>query len=300
MKQLWLGTKEKAVSFFSNYAKVSTASFLVVLSVALVVGIGMRSVSSSLQVSFFDVGQGDAIFIQTPDGHDVLIDGGPNSSVLGDLSSRMSYLDREIDVIIATHGDADHITGLIPVLERYDVAHIVTSPVAADTSLFDDFAKRVMSEGAHVHVARKGDVIDLGGGAEIHVLYPHAYVPKKVSTNDASVSVVLVYGEHSFLLTGDLTSVYEHQLTHPVLSQHITVYKAGHHGSKSSSGEALLKRIKPEYVVVSVGKDNRYGHPAPEVITRLQKHSQEILSTIDRGTITFVSDGRVLDVKTER
>lgn len=286
--------------FFTEYGKVSCVLALLFVSLLSTVFLVSSLQPKKLKVSFLDIGQGDAILIQTPSGHDMLIDGGSTNSVLEQLHKRMSYFDRDVDVVIATHGDADHITGLIPVLEKFIVRHVVKSPIESRTGIFDDLITRVSNEGAEVHVGKRGDVIDFGDGVVAHVLYPNATISSKTETNEASVSVVLIYGEHSFLLTGDLGMKYEPQLIQPALPKEVTVYKAGHHGSKNSSGEQLLTYIKPEYAVISAGRDNKYGHPNPEALQRLTKYSKEILSTIDRGTITFVTDGRLIEVETER
>jgi competence protein ComEC len=119
-------------------------------------------------------------------------------------------------------------------------------------------------------------------------------------TNDASVSVVVTYGDESVLLTGDLPSKHEAELLQDSLPHGVTIYKAGHHGSKYSSGDQLLSYIKPEYAVISAGKDNKYGHPNEETLARLTTYSKEILSTIDRGTISFLLDGETVTLKTDR
>ncbi len=292
--------KEKVVTFFREYRK----SFVVVFSLlAICVAISVITsvaVPKKLKVSFLDIGQGDSILIQTPGGHEMLIDGGPNDGVLGKLHREMSYFNHDIDVVVATHGDADHVTGLIPVLEVFDVEHIVRSPIDAHTEIFDDLTHHVEKETNNLHVAQAGDKIDFGDGVIAYVLYPTKSISPKTETNDASVCVVIMYGAHSFLLTGDLSSKFESKLISGVLPKHVTVYKAGHHGSKTSSGASLLTYIKPEYAVISAGRDNKYGHPNEETLTRLQMYAQEILSTIDRGTITFISDGRLLEVETEK
>lgn len=292
--------REKVLHYFREYGKVSVVLFSVALIAVSCVVIFYESAPAKLRVSFLDIGQGDAILIQTPSGHDMLIDGGPTNAVLEKLHSKMSYFDRELDVMIATHGDADHITGLIPVLEQYDVKRFVKSPIVAETGIFDDLLSHITEEASEVHVGKRGDVIDFGDGVVAYILYPGANISPKTETNDASVSVVVSYGEQAFLLTGDLGSTHEGELIQSVLPKHITVYKAGHHGSKYSSGEQLLTYIKPEYAIISAGVDNKYGHPNPEALQRLTKYSKEILSTIDRGTITFVTDGRTIEVETDK
>lgn len=291
---------DEAKSCWNDYGKFFIASLSLVASAASLYAITTLTSPHMLRISFLDVGQGDAIFIQTPNGRDMLIDGGPTSDTLARLSDRMSYFDRDIDVIIATHDDADHVTGLIPVLQKFDVGMVVASPVASDTSLASDLRRHIEEEGGERYVGEKGDVIDFGDGVLVHILYPNKNISPKTETNDASVSAVIIYGDHSFLLTGDLSSKRERNILSDSLPRNVTVYKAGHHGSKTSSGVELLTYIKPEYAVISAGKDNRYGHPNPEALERLDKYSKEILSTIDRGTITFASDGRTLNVETEK
>ena len=112
--------------------------------------------------------------------------------------------------------------------------------------------------------------------------------------------MVLTYGNESVLLTGDLPSQYEGKLIDDDLPSHVTIYKAGHHGSKYSSGDQLLSYIKPEYSVISAGKDNRYGHPNPEAVGRLKTYSNEILSTIEKGSITFLLDGSTVKLDTTK
>ncbi|MEI6810623.1 MAG: MBL fold metallo-hydrolase [Candidatus Nomurabacteria bacterium] len=298
----WLDKKKNtAVGIGEEYGKLITLIILVFVCVGLALTILSISTVQKLKVSFLDVGQGDAIFIQTPSGKSMLIDGGPNNNVLAKLASKMSYFDRDIDVIEETHPDADHITGLIPVLEKFNIRQIILSRAQSDTKIFDDLNTHIKNEQAETHVAQSGDIIDFHDGVIIKIIYPSSnYVAKKNDTNDASVSVEVTYGDETFLLTGDLPSTEESKLISGGLTKNITVYKAGHHGSKYSSGELLLTYIKPEYSVISAGKNNKYGHPNSETIERLQKYSKEILSTIDRGTISFITDGRMMEVETEK
>lgn len=286
--------------FVSEYGKITIAgvSFLVVGISCFVLA---QYIPQKLTISFLDVGQGDAILIQTPSGKTMLVDGGPNASVIKELDHTLSFFNRTLDVMIATHPDSDHITGLIPTLLRYDTKNIIVSNKENDTELFIDFKKYVeKEEGSSLYTARVGDSIDFQDGVHAFILHPASQFLKK-DTNEASVSFVLVYGNHSFLLTGDLPASNEEALlAHKKLSRDVTVFKAGHHGSNTSSGERLLSYIRPEYAVISAGKDNRYGHPHEETLARLKKYSKEVISTIDRGTISFISDGRVLDIVTAK
>lgn len=291
--------RENMTRFIDNYGKVLAAGVsLVVIACASV--IVFYKEPRNLEVSFLDVGQGDAILIESPSGKRVLIDGGPSNQILEKLSDELPFFARRIDLVIVTHPDADHITGLIPVLERFDIGAIMYS-ASGTTELFDDLYEHATSEGVLIRIARAGDAVDLRDGARIAILSPQAVSASIKDTNESSVSTLVQYGEHSFLLTGDLPMKREASLiSDSRMSKGLIVYKAGHHGSKTSSGEALLSYIRPEYAVISAGEDNRYGHPHKEVIARLEKYSKEIISTMERGTITFISDGRLLEYRTEK
>lgn len=288
------------LSLRKEYGKVFVVTLSILISSVSLPVIVKKALPAKVEISFLDVGQGDAVLIRTPGGRNVLIDGGQNDVVLSRLDEHMNHFDRSLDVVIATHGDADHVTGLISVLRKYDIGHIIRSPADAETNLFGDFLSHVEEEKALVHIGIRGDVLDFGDGVKLRVLHPSKNMPRGTDTNDASVSVVLEYGEHTFLLTGDLSARYEPKLIGAHLPKGVTVFKAGHHGSKTSSGETLLGYIKPEYAIISAGKDNRYGHPHEEALERLSKHAKETLSTTDKGTITFESDGRTLEVVTQK
>lgn len=289
------------MSFWFSYGKVTSVGLLMLTFILLFIIVISLSSGKKLRVSFLDIGQGDSILVQTPSGHDMLIDGGPSDSILEKLDQEMDFFDHHIDVVMSTHPDADHITGLIPVLEKYDVDQIVVSPVKGHTGIFEILQKSIDDEHADIHVGKKGDEIIFGDGVVVHILYPQAnYHGDAKDTNNASVSVVVTYGDESVLLTGDLPSTHEGELISDVLPHGVTVYKAGHHGSKYSSGDQLLSYIRPEYAVISAGKNNRYGHPSIEAVGRLQTYTKEILSTIDHGTISFLLDGKTVEVKTNR
>lgn len=294
--------KKKVIEeIFRDYGKLIFVIILLFISLLLISEIYFLATPKKLRVSFLDVGQGDAILIQTPSGKSMLVDGGPNNLINEKLSIEMSHFDNDIDVMVETHPDADHVTGLIPVLEKYNVKKIILSKAKSETKIFDDLNKHIDEEGANIYIAHTGDEIDFHDGVIAKILYPSLnYVAKKSDTNDVSVSMEIIYGNETFLLTGDLPSERETELISAGLDKNITVYKAGHHGSKNSSSNLLLAYIKPEYSVISAGKDNRYGHPNIETIDRLTKHMKEILSTIDRGTISFITDGRTLEVETSK
>ena len=250
-----------------------------------------------LTVSFLNVGQGDAILIEGPTGIEMLIDGGKDRSVVRELPRVMGPLDRSIDILVATHPDADHIGGLPDVLRLYQVSQIMLSGREAESSYVDRFEDAIENEGgARVVEVREGLRIHLGGGAYADVLHPENNVAQLRETNDASVSMRVVYGETAFMLTGDAgTWIEERLVTQYGNELKSDVLKAGHHGSKTSTGDTFLMSVDPSVVVISAGKDNSYGHPHPEVVENIYESGATAVSTAEEGTITFVSNGLLVE-----
>jgi competence protein ComEC len=253
-----------------------------------------------LTVAFLDVGQGDSIFIQAPNGHQMLIDGGRDEHILAALQQMMPRGDTDIDVVLATHPDADHIGGLPAVLERYEVTEIIDNGKGGkDTKVFDEFNTDITLEQArYVHAMHGMRVIlDREDGVYFDVLYPTASSTSP-DTNDMSIVGRLVYGQHEFMLTGDSPTAVESKLVEWCsVCLRSDVLKAGHHGSRTSTGQDFLDAVDPQYVVISAGKDNSYGHPHKEVIDRLLQKGVSIQKTTELGSVVFVSDGEKLWIK---
>lgn len=250
-----------------------------------------------LKVHFLDVGQGDSILIEAPSGKQVLIDGGPNSGVLQELSQYMSWDDRAIDIVVATHPDKDHIGGLIDVLERYDVAMLIQTDNKSESAVYESFTQQVAHENTEVIYARRGQRIALDASTTLSILFPETEAVA-MESNESSIVLKLTYGDASFMLTGDSPKRIEEYL---VLAEgeHLesTVLKVGHHGSRTSTSELFLEEVNPAYAVISAGKDSQYGHPHVEVTDMLFNHRVKTLSTAEVGAITFVSDGDEVWVK---
>lgn len=248
-----------------------------------------------LTVSFLDVGQGDAIFIDAPSGRQVLIDGGAGRAVLRELSRVTPWYDRTIDVVIGTHPDQDHIGGLPDVLERYRVSHIVRSSVedsGEDAQVFAEEVEKEVADGGKEIVAMRGQVLDLGDGARLEILFPDREV-RAIETNFGSIVARLVYGETAFMLTGDAPrEIEEYLVSLDGKNLASDVLKAGHHGSDTSSSPLFVGFVNPRFAVFSRGCNNRYGHPHKEVVALFARFEIEPIDTCDEGTITFVSDGK--------
>jgi len=250
-----------------------------------------------LCVVFLDVGQGDAIFVQSPAGVQLLVDTGRDQSVLRGVGDVMDWGDREIDHLLLTHPDADHIGGAVDILERFLVSQVIRTENESDTALWEATKRQIEEEGAKVTMARRGQVFDLGGGVKLEILFPDID-PIEMESNTASIVARLIYGDTAFMLTGDSPKSIEEYLV-LVEGEHLKsdVLKAGHHGSRTSTAELFLAEVDPKYAVVSAGADNSYGHPHVEVTDALFNYGVETYSTAESGNIVFWSDGDLVTRK---
>jgi competence protein ComEC len=246
---------------------------------------------SGLLVAFLDVGQGDAIFIQAENGNQVLLDGGPNKAVLRQLSKIMPFYDRSIDMIINSHPHADHLTGLVEVLKRYKINSAVEPGTDPNTPEYREF-ENLLSDKKILHFyGKRGMKINLDKNLYLEVLLPNVDV-KNLDPHAGMLVAKLVYGNTSYLLMGDAEKPLENYLVSLEGSRlKADVLKIGHHGSSKSTSEGLLGFSSPEYAVISVGKDNSYGHPHKETLEILNRFGIKILRTDELGTIKIKSDG---------
>ena len=259
---------------------------------------------SRLQVAFVDVGQGDAAFISTPGNRQIVVDGGPDPlEMVRFLGENMPFRDRSIDLVVLSHPHSDHVNGLIELLSRYDVRAVLERRVEHDSPHYTAWRKAVAEEGAEVVEAEPGQRIELGNGVVIEILGPPSVLlaGTESDVDNASVALRLVYGEVSFLLTGDMFSEAESALLDSETPIDADVLQVGHHGSRTSSSPAFIDAVSPAIAVISAGADNRFSHPHPETIETLTRYVQQqmILQTSERGTIRFYTDGDGLWMKTE-
>jgi competence protein ComEC len=248
-----------------------------------------------LEVDFLDVGQGDAIFIQAPNGNQVLLDSGPNKKVLSELSRVMPFYDRSIDLAIESHPDNDHIAGFIDVFKKYNISVVMESGAEVDTPVYQELENIIKQSNIQKVLAKRGMRINMGNGVYLDVLLPVINNPN-FSPHDGMVVLKLNYGQNSFMFTGDMESKMEKYLISIDKNLTSNVLKIGHHGSKTSTSEAFLGYVNPDYAIISVGKNNRYGHPSQEVLERLNQFKIPILRTDEKGTIKIKSNGENLQI----
>lgn len=248
-----------------------------------------------LTVAFLDVGQGDAIYIEAPNGNQVLIDGGPPSgAVLRTLGQVMPFYDRSLDLVMATHPDQDHVGGLPSVFERMQIESVVTTENVSGTGAHAAFEEAILTERSRRILARTGTRIILDKGVVLEILFPDRNA-RGWETNTGSIVARLSYGNKSFLLTGDSPQAIEKYLVSKNGGAlHSSVLKLGHHGSRTSSAREFLSAVAPEYAVTSASKDNKYGHPHKEVLDLLAELKIPEVSTIEHGTIIFKTNGTEL------
>lgn len=247
---------------------------------------------SLLKVYFLDVGQGDAIFIEAPNGNQVLIDGGPDNSVLQQLGKIMPLNDHSIDLVVLTHPHTDHVNGLIEVLKRYSVARIMESHENYPGGSYAEWDK--IKTQAEVTQARAGQIVDLGRGVTLQVLYPYVEAPQDHPLKNAHESMVvtrLVYGDESVMLTGDMEAPVERELVDKGVDVSAKFLKVGHHGSKTSTSEAFLNAVNPKLAFIEVGAGNRYGLPYHATLEHLDNHAIKYYRTDIDGSVELVLDG---------
>lgn len=272
------------------------------VGILLIVNIFIWSViseqeSNQLIVAFLDVGQGDSIFIEAPNGNQILIDAGSNKSVLRQLSKVMPFYDRSIDIVLATHPDKDHIGGIPDILQRYKIDLILESGNTSDSGTFKELLRLIELNNIKQIEAKRGMVVVLDNDVHLRILFPDRDVVD-LESNTASIIAQLIYKDVEFMLTGDSPKAIEEYLV--MLDGEglqSDVLKAGHHGSKTSSSLAFLDYVSPKYAIISAGKDNSYGHPHKEVVDSLKQFGASISSTQDKGMIVFETDGKNLIVK---
>lgn len=256
----------------------------------------------NLKVVFFDVGQGDSIFIETKRGNQIIIDGGPSGrNVLEKLAGEIPFWDKTLDLVILSHPDYDHLKGLIDVLGRYEVENILWTGAKKESETFKKWEEAIKKENARIIIAKTGQKIK-AGGMEIFILYPFEGLNGKFlaeDSNESSIVAKLSFGENSFLFPGDIFKKTEKELADSENSLKADVLKVAHHGSKNANSKEFLAEVLPKIAVISVGKENSYGHPAEETLRNLQEFGINILRTDINGDVVISSNGTNLRIEEE-
>ena len=281
----------------------------VIVALAAVAGVLWWQVAQQsegmLHVYFLDVGQGDSVLIVTPGGRQVLVDGGPGPlGAASALGQRLGPGDRDLDLVVLTHPDEDHFRGLLEVVERYRVEPVLEGVSPTENPLFLEWTRVLEERGTRRVQGVQGQAVQLDEATRLEVLAPPPGSIRGAGspTNNNGLVLKLRYGRISFLLAADIEVEAEDHLLDQWVSLESTVLKVAHHGSRTSSTPGFLAAVGPAATVISVGTDNRHGHPHPEVMARLEGALGEgrTYLTSERGQVEFITDGQRLWVKTDR
>ncbi len=253
---------------------------------------------NSLRVNFLNVGQGDSILIQTPQGQTILIDGGADKSLIFKLDKYIPFFKRKIDYLILTHPDQDHITGLIEVLKRYKIGQVFESGSLSNINSFKKWQKIKNDKNIKSFIIKAPFNINLEKDLNLKFLWPtKTLLNQSQENNFSSIVFLLDYKDHEFLFTGDADKRAEQFIMDKYENLHADVLKAGHHGSKFSSSLEFLKRVLPKFFIISVGENN-FGHPHFRVLKNAQAVKAKILQTKNLGDIIFFTKNNQLLLKT--
>ena len=288
-----------------NFRKINIFKFhktilvftLVTLVLVLFFSFSKLNRENKLEVVFLDIGQGDSILIKSPMGENLIIDTGSNLVSSQKIQKNLFYLNSFIDKIILTHPDLDHSGGTKEILKASKVGNIIVSTENKyETKEYEHFTK--------VSKVNNDNYLNFKN-FKIEIISPSLNYNKSV--NSKSIVNLLDYGKYRFIFTGDIEAEVERELIFREYfgslnkeEKKINILKIAHHGSKTSSSDIFLKKIKPEYCVISVGINNKYGHPDKKTLENIYKYCKNVYRTDANGSVSFKVDGKNLEIKTEK
>lgn len=263
--------------------------FLITL-VGILVYLGMSLLQESpnvMKLTFFDVGQGDAALATTPNGQNILIDGGPDDSIVSKLDKNIPFYSRQIDAVVLTHPHADHVSGLVAVVNKYQITRVYMNGTVHTAPEYLAFLEALKTHEVPVQIVKSGDSLDFGDNIKLDFLFPLSSTEnqKVENLNNSSVVTRLSWGKASAIMMGDLESEAQSQLLASGQNVKSDIIKVAHHGSKDSVNAKFLSAVSPKYAVISAGKDNRFGHPSKSALDSLV--AQIVYRTDYDGDVVF-------------
>ncbi len=282
-----------------NKRKLTYSVLILMLLLAVILAfIILHGKKGEMRVVFLDVGQGDSILI-SQGSKQILIDGGKDGKLLLEkLGRHIPFWDRKIEAVIETHPDADHIGGLIEIFRTHEISAVMKTNARSESQTFKALEEAVAAEGSQIVEAQVGQKIILSEDAQVEIIFPFEKIVENTKdTNAGSVVMRLSFGENSFLLTGDLPGEQEKEILARGIDIKSDVLKVSHHGSKYSSSDDFLDRVAPRDAIVSVGKNNSYGHPHADILKRLMQRGISVFRTDERGDIIYECQSPTLKCK---
>ena len=260
--------------------KLITALLLIVSSYLIWT---VAAADQQARVTILNIGQGDSILVETPSGTRILVDGGPDGTVVNELGQVLPWWTQTIDVLVVTHADTDHFAGLNAVLESYHIREVWYAEDVSTASAYQYFIRQLADRNITTRALYAGDEVRVDAASLVHVLWPLRGTT--LERNARSLVLELAVNGIETLLTGDLPIEQEEEILQRGWLHDIDILKVGHHGSAGSSGEEFLSALRPELCLISAGLDNKFGHPKPEVLTRLAAVGCTIKITSELGRI---------------
>lgn len=277
---------------FSRKNQILIFSAISVVIVVVLWSLASAILPQPFKIAFLDVGQGDSILIRTQEGKNVLIDGGPDKTVLYKLEKYLPWYDRTIDAMILTHPHADHLIGLIETAKRYEVKRIISTGIVHTTPEYLEWLDLIKAKKIPAEPFKKGDRIAIDDDVNLTALSPEkSLVGERVEDlNNSSLVLLLQVSSEKILLMGDAQKEIEKQIlkNDRSLVESADILKTGHHGSRFATSAEFLRAVKPKYAIISDGKNNRFGHPHLEALRRLHESGANILRTDENGDIVFI------------
>ncbi len=270
-------------------------SILIVIILILLGYLIFQGQDKDLKVIFFDVGQGDATLIKTPSGQKILIDGGPDNTLITKLGRYFKFYDKTIDLIILTHAHSDHLVGLVEVLKRYQVKKVLYNGVIHTTPEFINWLKIIKEQKIPFEIAKADQEFIFSSDLKLKIVYPLENLTNKQfeDLNQTSIVSLLTFKNTNFLFMGDLSQAEEEEMLESYPDLKAEIIKIGHHGSKYSTSDELLKVVGPKVAIIQVGKDNKFGLPALITLKRLERKNINILRTDQQGDIIIKGNGEI-------
>ncbi|MDO8575201.1 MAG: MBL fold metallo-hydrolase [bacterium] len=287
----------KSIFLSKNRKYLISATILLIVSLIFFAYGAFREYDDgNLKVVYLDIGQGDATYIESPNHTSVLIDGGPENKLLRQMTGSVPFYKKDIDIIILTNPDTDHLSGFIELCERYHIGLFFEPGTLASSTAYKSLKKCLLEKKVPIILARRGMKIDLGKELGLEFLFPDRDV-SSLKKNDGSIVARLRYGNTEFYFMGDAPKKIERFLINLGdigTSTMMRVLKAGHHGSNTSTDKSFVSLLRPNFAIISAGLNNRYHHPHKETLDTLNSQNITILKTFEEGNISFYSNSQTI------
>lgn len=288
-----------------NMKKIS--NIILILALFLVIGLFRENFQAELiptngfVAEFFSIGQGDSAYFRGEDGYEVVVDGGPDKTILTKLNQVMARGDNEIDLLILTHPHSDHLNGLVAILQKYKVNQILMTDAPHTSDLYFSWLEIIKEKQIKVTDPKSGDLIQLGENMSFFVLYPDkSYLENEISNlNLTSLVGILHHNQSSFLMMGDAETPVQEAILKLNFDISARVYKFPHHGSSNGLDEVFIKRVNPEFVIISAGKNNQFNHPNKITVDFLKNFGAKFYITYETGDIVFTEDLNTQNLKVQ-